>query len=263
MPEENEVKSESLTEDEMGETESYGLMSRIIGVFIEPSKAFKHIAEKPEIWGPMLFMFVILLVSSLLTMNKQVDLAVQTASEMMSEKGLPADTIDQATMVTIWTTRFQSLLQTIGVLLIWLVFSLIVFIVGLILGQEANYKSSLAVVGYSSLPGILIKSGFLSTILLMTRDWSSTAEFQEAVMRSSLGLYTFLGHMEINNNLKAVFATIDPFLIWGIILMAIGLKFANRTKMSNAWTTTIICNIVYIAAMIPLIAPVIKTLSGE
>ena len=250
-------------ESEISESEApYGLMSRIIGIFIEPGKAFSRIAEKPEIWGAVLFTFFILLVSSLLTMSKLVDLAVQTTTDMLADKGMPTEAMEKVITWTEWGTKFQSISSLITVVVIWLIFALFVYIVGLIMGQEANYKSSLAIVAYSSLPGVLIKQGILSTAMLISRDWSSASDFQLAVMRGSLSLYTLFGNTDMNAHLQAFLSMIDPFLIWSIILMVIGLKYANRTKMSGAWTTTIIAYILYLAALVPLTAMGISKLNA-
>jgi hypothetical protein len=191
-----------------------------------------------------------------------VDLNVQSASQMMSDQGLPSETIEKVTAFTAISSRFQSGISTITILIGWLLFALLVYIVGLIMGQESAYKTSWAVVAYSSLPGVLIKQGIIVTILLMSREWASLTDFQHATFRSTLSLYTLFGNQDLNPYLQGLLISIDPFLIWSMVLMAIGLKFANRTKMSHAWITTIICNIIFLAATVPMVGMGIAKMSA-
>jgi predicted membrane protein len=255
----DEVKNElpeepSEMESEEEQEESYGLLSRMIGVFIEPSKAFKNIAQKPEIWGALIFVFVILLASSLFTMNMMVPLSVKSAAETMSTQGLAEDAIDKASVFTEWATRLQAIFATISILVIWLVYAGVITLVGLIMGQEASFKPILAISAYSSLPGVLIKQGILTTYIAVSRSWTDISEFQKAAMGSSLSLYSIFGNSDMNTKLQALLLSIDPFLIWSIILLTIGLKFANRTSTSKSFAVALIANIILIAAMVPLTA---------
>lgn len=265
MPDNHEEKEKELLENEeetqweedetLSETEEnepYGIMSRIIGVFIEPNKAFKHIGTKPEIWGAILFCLIVFVVASLFTMNEMVDLTVNSTAELLAEQGMETSQIETAANISGIMVRFNSILQTLGILVFWLIYALVAYIVGLFMGQDSNYKSSLAVIGYSSLPAILIKQGIIGTLVFMTGSWATMAEYQQAMMKSSFSLYTLFGNPEMNLNVQALLLAIDPFMFWGLFLMAVGFKYANNVKAAQGWRTAIIVTVITIAAAVPL-----------
>ncbi|MCD6217464.1 YIP1 family protein [bacterium] len=265
MPDNHDEKEKELLENEeetqwedaempseTEEDEPYGIMSRIIGVFIEPNKAFKHIGTKPEIWGAILFCLVVLIVASLFTMNEMVELTVNGTAEMLAEQGMEPSQIETAANVSGIMIRFNSIFQTLGILILWLIYALVAYIVGLFMGQDSNYKSSLAVIGYSSLPSILIKQGIIGTVVFLTGSWATMAEYQHAMMTSSFSLYTLFGNPEMNFNIQALLLAIDPFMFWGLFLMAVGFKYANNVKAAQGWRTAIIVTVIIIAAAIPL-----------
>jgi hypothetical protein len=243
-------EDETLSETE--EDEPYGMMSRIIGVFIEPNKAFKHIGTKPEIWGAILFCLIVLLVGSLFTMNEMVDLTINFTAEMLAEQGMEPSQIETAANISGIVVRFNAIFATLQVVLMWLIYALVAYIVGLFMGQDSNYKSSLAVIGYSALPAILIKQGIIGTVVFMTGSWATIVEYQHAMMTSSLSLYTLFGNPEMNINIQALLLAIDPFMFWGLFLMAVGFKYANNVKAAQGWRTAIIMTVIIIAATVPL-----------
>lgn len=260
LEEGEDVESDEESEDE--KSEPYGMMSRIIGVFIEPDKAFKHIGEKPEIWGPVIFCFVVLLVASLFTMNEMADLTTNFYGELFAEQGMDASEIEVASHYAGVATRFISIMTTLQMVFIWLIFALIAYIVGLFLGQDSNFKSSLAVIGYSSLPAILIKQGIIATAMFMSGSWTSLAEYQQAVMmKGSFSLHTLFGNPDMNVYLQSLLLSIEPFLFWGLFLMAVGFKYANKVKSDQGWKIAIVLTILTVAAFIPLLAAGLKQLA--
>jgi hypothetical protein len=245
------------------EEESYGMLSKIIGVFIEPSKAFKYIAKKPEIWGPILTAFILMLIVSFFTMDKLIPMTIAQTAEKLASQGMSDEKIEQASNYIAIATRFNPLSQAISFAIVWLIFGGIAYFVGLFLGQDASYKSSLAVVAYASLPAIVIKQVVISTIVLLSGSFSMITEFQLAMMKASLSLYSLFGNTNMNLNLQSALVGIDIFTIWSLFLMAIGFKYANNVKMSHAWRTSIILTLVAFLAMIPLTSMGLKAMIGE
>ena len=247
-----EKESDNASETE--ENEPYGLMSRIIGVFIEPNKAFKHIGAKPEIWGAGLFCLVVLIVGSLFIMNDMVDLTINFTAEMLAEQDMEPSEIEAAANISGIVARFGALFATLQVIILWLIFALIAYIVGLFLGQDSSYKSSLAVIGYSALPAILFKQGIIATYVFLSGSWATLAEYQQAMITSSFSLYTLFGNPEMNVHIQALLLSIEPFMLWGLFLMAIGFRYANKVRPDQGWKTAIVVTVIMIAASIPLIA---------
>jgi hypothetical protein len=269
----DEIKEEKTTGDqpteweqtgpETEEEESYGMISKIIGVFIEPSKAFKYIAKRPEIWGPILASFVLMLIVSFFTMDKLTEMTLAQTAEQLQSQGMTDEQIEQATKVVAITMWFTPLTQTLAMAFIWLIIGGVAYFIGLFLGQDSSYKSSLAVVAYASIPAIVIKQVVISTIVLLSGSFATTSEFQMAMMKASLSLYSLFGNTNMNVNLQSALVGIDIFTIWSLFLMAIGFKYANKVKMSHAWRTSIILTVVVFLAMIPLTSLGLKAMIGE
>jgi hypothetical protein len=98
--------------------------------------------------------------------------------------------------------------------------------------------------------------------MAMGRQWTDIVEFQKAAMHGSMSLYSLFGNTEMNNTLQAVLLSIDPFLIWSLILLTIGLKFANKTSTTKAFTVALIANILVIVGTAPLTAMGIAKLNA-
>ena len=255
-------ETEDIEESEDGEElEPYGMMSRIIGVFIEPGKAFRHIGTKPEILGPVLFCVFIFLISSLFTMSGMTELTINSVSEQLAETGMTPEQLEMSLNVTAWMIRLSFITSTLSVILIWLIVGLVAYIVGLFMGQEASYKSSLAVVAYSMLPAVLIKQGIIATLVFMTGSWETLVAYQAAVMKSTLSLYALFGNSSLSNTVNALLISVDPFMVWGLILMAIGFRYANKVRADQGWKTAIAVQIILIIASIPLVSMSLSKMS--
>jgi len=255
-------ETEDIEESEDGEElEPYGMMSRIIGVFIEPGKAFRHIGTKPEILGPVLFCVFIFLISSLFTMSGMTELTINSVSEQLAETGMTPEQLEMSLNVTAWMIRLSFITSTLSVILIWLIVGLVAYIVGLFMGQEASYKSSLAVVAYSMLPAVLIKQGIIATLVFMTGSWETLVAYQAAVMKSTLSLYALFGNSSLSNTVNALLISVDPFMVWGLILMAIGFRYANKVRAGQGWKTAIAVQIILIIASIPLVSMSLSKMS--
>ncbi|MBU1023057.1 YIP1 family protein [bacterium] len=255
-------ETEDIEESEDGEElEPYGMMSRIIGVFIEPGKAFRHIGTKPEILGAVLFCVFTFLISSLFTMSGMTELTINSVSEQLAETGMTPEQLEMSLNVTAWMIRLSFITSTLSVILIWLIVGLVAYIVGLFMGQEASYKSSLAVVAYSMLPAVLIKQGIIATLVFMTGSWETLVAYQAAVMKSTLSLYALFGNSSLSNTVNALLISVDPFMVWGLILMAIGFRYANKVRADQGWKTAIAVQIILIIASIPLVSMSLSKMS--
>ena len=146
------------------------------------------------------------------------------------------------------------ILLVIGLVIFWLIYALIAYIVGLFLGQDSNFKSSLAVIGYTSLPAVLFKQGVIATYVFISGTWATYAEYQQAMITSSFSLHTLFGNPEMNTYVQAFLLAIDPFLFWGLFLMAIGFKYANKVNSAQGWKTAIVVTVITIIAAVPLTA---------
>lgn len=246
------------TEDE----ESYGMISKIIGVFIEPSKAFKHIAKKPEIWGPILTAFILMLIVSFFTFDKMLEITLAQSAEQTESMDLPDEQIELGEKIVVITTRLLPLLQVMQFAVIWLIIGGVAYFIGLFMGQDSSYKSSLAVVAYASLPAIVIKQVVISTIVLLVGNFSVGSEYAMAMAKSGLSLYSLFGNANMNEYLQSALMSFDVFIIWSLFLMAVGFKYANNVRMSYAWRTSIIVTLVVFVASIFLVASSLKTMAG-
>ncbi|MFH1513891.1 MAG: YIP1 family protein, partial [bacterium] len=200
-------------------------------------------------------------ISSLFTMSGMTELTINSVSEQLAETGMTPEQLEMSLNVTAWMIRLSFITSTLSVILIWLIVGLVAYIVGLFMGQEASYKSSLAVVAYSMLPAVLIKQGIIATLVFMTGSWETLVAYQAAVMKSTLSLYALFGNSSLSNTVNALLISVDPFMVWGLILIAIGFRYANKVRAGQGWKTAIAVQIILIIASIPLVSMSLSKMS--
>jgi hypothetical protein len=259
----NENPEEEITdqvipqEEDEEEVEGYGVISRIIGVFTEPSKAFKHIAEKPEIWGPIILSLLVLILFTFLTLNAMVPMSEKATAELLTKLNVPQDLIDQQVAKVESSSKYGFINPVILMLLFWVITAGIVQLVSLLLGHEGGYKSTIAVIAYSTLPAVLFKTGILATLITLMGDWGGLQDYMITIMKIP-SLYGLTGAPDLQVNLKVLLSQIDPFLIWGTFLMSIGFMHANKVSRANAWKLAVVASIIWVAVNNPLPAFYLK-----
>jgi hypothetical protein len=204
-------------------------IGRIVGVIFSPKATFESIVRRPTWILPILLLCIVAsgvvgvygqrvgwrsLIEKQLANNsqfQQLTLADQESRIQVALKYAPA-----VVYVEVIVGPFLLALILAGIF--WLIFNMMV-------GAKFGFRTSLAVVSYGLVPGIL---GSLVGILVLFLKDPSTVDLQHLVA-SNAG--AFLSN-DSSKWLVALLSSVDLFLFWEMILFAIGYSATAPKKIS-------------------------------
>jgi hypothetical protein len=202
-------------------------MSNLINVFWSPTRVFSSLQEKPKWTMPFIIMLIwIAFVAGstvLITRGNPETMAQQ--EELMRERGMNEEQIEQAMQVAKGPIPVVAggIMGAIVFAIRLLLFALILNLFIPLFGGTSGYKMVLTVVSFSALvtiPGSILKlilMGISGSPFVVT----SLAVLLPSAQRTSF-LYGFLNGF-------------DLFVIWEMILVAIGISCTNSIKKNNAY----------------------------
>ena len=207
-----------------------GEFSRIVGVFFEPTKTFRDIAERPTWIVPMIL--VILAVMGIITAESQHigwDRIFRHQMETNSRlQQMPADQREQTLAMQ---EKFASVggyvFALIGVPVSDLIIAAVLLgIAGGLMGGGMRFKQVFAVVSYSGLPGVL--TAILTVVVIFLKN-PDDFNMQNPL---AFNLGAFMDPNTSSKFLYSLAGSLDLFVLWMIVLMATGLKAAAGKKLT-------------------------------
>ena len=209
--------------------------ARLADIFIAPSKTFADLRRSATWWGPFVVMTVVSLlfvsmVDSKIGFRKvaenQIQLSPKNADRI--EKMPPADrdrALGQQTKVTQYISYGY-----FGIILIWnaLIAGILFATFKFGFSADSNFKRSFAIVMYASLP-LVIKT-LLAVIAVIAGVNTDSFTFQNPVATNP---GYFLNPLE-NRILYSVGTALDIFMIWTLVITAIGFATTDSIKRSTA-----------------------------
>lgn len=209
-------------------------MKNLLRVIVEPGKVFEE-DQKP--WAPLIATVLIAICYFVVI---QVVLKEEIFSMSLQYiEGLPEAQREAATAALQSRTRMVTALFTIILLipLKVLIQALIYNVSVPLLGGEITYFKSLTVLSFANFISILSDVAKLP-IAIFTRN---------PVPRTDLGI--LVGNSK--SYLATVLSQVDPFTIWSLFIIALGLEKYGKMKKSNAAILVAILWIVYIFGIFP------------
>lgn len=206
-------------------------MKHIIDIFVNPSEVFRSIKEKPVWSTPLIIVLVILSIISILTVFSTLDLITTKQIDAMKERGMTDEQIEQAMHFTsgpiiysfIALGTINGVGTIIGVSAILLLFALILNLFIPVVGGEGSYKLVFSVVSYCAL--IKIPAQLLKWILIMVKH----------SLQVSTSLALFVPNLPVKSFTYRLLSSFDFFIIWEMILVALGISITNNLKKENAY----------------------------
>jgi Yip1 domain len=210
--------------------------ARIIDTFIAPSKTFNDLRRNASWWAPWLLIAVVTLIF-VYVMGRQIGFeqitknSITQSSRAEQFEKLPAD--QQAKQIQLATTiaRYVSY----GVPIVQLIS--FVVIAGVLMaafnfgaGAGVPFKIAIAIVVYSSLPGII--GAALGMISMFAGVDPAGFNAQNPVATNPAHFMDPAG----NKFLYGMASAFDVFIIWTIVLIGIGFACNSKVKRSTAIT---------------------------
>jgi hypothetical protein len=210
-------------------------IERIIDIFIAPRKTFTDLLRSAAWWAPWLLIIVVS-VSFIYVGGEKVgfrkiaenNMRTQPKQQARLEQLPPADRekgIEQAATFTkvfsygFWIIQFVFLLIIAG-----LQFGTL----KLAAGANLTFKVSLAIVIYASLPGII--KALLAMVSLLAGASPDSFTFQNPLATNP----AYFMDPTSSPFLYSLGSSLDVFLIWTLILNAIGYTCVSKVKMGTA-----------------------------
>lgn len=210
--------------------------ARIIDTFIAPSKTFTDLRRSAAWWAPFLLM-VIVSTAFVYTAGAKIGFRKIMENQMQAQpkqqarlEQLPTDQRERQLEAGAKFTQVLSYCFPILTLLIWLIIATALFATfKFAAGADVSFKVSFAIVIYSALP-LMVKSllAMLSVVAGMSPDSFS---FQNPVATNP---GYFMNPSE-NVFLYSLATNLDVFMIWTLVLTAIGFTCVSKVKAGTSY----------------------------
>jgi hypothetical protein len=209
-----------------------GEFSRLIGVLFEPAKAFADIAQRPGWIVPMILVILSAIgVTAVLSQRIGWERIFRHQMETNSRlQQLPQEQKEQ-TLAT--QMKFAAVGgyagAVVGVPIIDVIIAAVLLgIAGGIMSGGMRFKQVFAVVCYSGLPGVI--SSILTVVVIFLKN-PDDFDLQNPL---AFNLGAFMDPNAGSKFLHSLATSMDLFVFWTILLIAIGLKAAAGKKLTFA-----------------------------
>ncbi len=205
-------------------------MKNLIDIFVNPSATFSNIKEKPEWLKPLIVVLIGLCIISVLNIATTRDLINAQQVDIMKERNMTDEQIEQAMKFTSGPFIYISAVigTIISVSVILAIFALLLNIFIPMAGGEGSYKLIFTVVSYAAL--VKIPAQLLRWILILTKN----------SLKVSTSLALFIPNLPVKSFAYKLLSSFDFFIIWEMILVALGISITNNLKKENAYMLVLI-----------------------
>ena len=210
--------------------------ARLIDTFIAPTKTFTDLRRSASWWAPFLISAIVsvifvTVVDQKIGFRKGWDNQLQTQPKQAERmESMPAAQRESVIQKQVSLTKIISY-SFPALTLIWYVIVAAVLLATLkfAAGAEVKFKTLLALVVYSSLPGIL--KALLGILSLLAGVSSDSFTFQNPVATNPGYFIDPVTHPALNRLLTSF----DIFTIWTLVLAAIGITCISKVKTGTAF----------------------------
>ena len=209
------------------------VVGRMLRVFYAPSQTFEAVAKQRSAadWlVPTVIVAMVIFVSTYLTSPIYVAEAMeqireQTPAEQRGEMEGTGDAIRISGLVAAPVMTFVMLF--IG--------AAIYLLVGKLLGGLLGYGQCLALVAYTSLIAIL--QHIVKTPLVLANE----------TMKVQIGLGMFISEEAQKSFGGALLSSIDPFVVWMVVIAGLGLSIIGQVERSRAYAGVAAVTLIFLA----------------
>jgi hypothetical protein len=213
-------------------------LSRLSGVFFEPTKAFEDIAARPNFWVPLILTILAGIVfCAAISSRIGWDRVVNQTNESRFAKMTPDQRAAAEPGTEIqkkFTPVAAYVFSVLGPPFGYLIGSLVLLgIVSGIMSAPVKYKQIFCIFCYSGMPGLIFV--VLAIVVMFLK-----ANPDDFNMRNPLAFNAgaFMDPQTSSKFLYALATSLDLFAIWKIWLIAVGLKAAGGKKLSFSGALT-------------------------
>jgi hypothetical protein len=235
---------------EASATRSRSLPARIAGVIFSPRATYAEIAARPRIFGALAFVLAVIVIATFAFLSTEVgqQASLDNQVRQMESFGRTVNDAQYAQMERMapYSRYFAAAVQLVVTPIMALIVAGLAFAVfNAALGGDATFKQVFAIVVHS---GALLMLQALFTLPLA---------YARESLSGATNLAVFFPFLEENSFAARMLGSIDLFLIWWMVSLAIGLGVLYRRRTRPIATTMLV---MYVT--IGLIIAGIKTASS-
>ena len=207
-------------------------MEPLVNIIVNPFKAFKQL--KTEEKFPVIAL-VILLTLALINLILMAPVTAKLSETVLSGMSLPDKQKDMAIEMT-HKLRYLSMIGGfIMSAVILFLQALILFVIALIFKAQLNYAKALRLIIYCFI--VLVIGDLVNTILIYFKG-IDTIENMYSVMLTGASLLTSVEKVGVA--LYTFLSYINPFQLWFVVLLTIGIKIFTDSGWSKSFAICII-----------------------
>ncbi len=200
-------------------------MGDLLNIFTEPAGVFEKLKAHPHWLTPFLVVLIIVALSSALTFKLGREKIMVRQEQLMRDRGMTDEEIEKTLEIS--RGPLPIIFSLIGgafyTAVIILLLSLVLHLFTPVFGGESNFRLTFSVVCYSSL--ILAVAAILKIVLV--------AVTHSPYISTSLTLFS--PRLSEKTFLYKLLAGFDFFVIWEMILVALGISITNKIRKDNAY----------------------------
>jgi len=236
---------------EASATRLRSLPARIAGVILSPRAAYAEVAARPRVFGALMFVLAVIVTATFAFLSTEVgqQASLDNQVRQMEAFGRTVNDAQYAQMERMapYSRYFAAAVQLIVMPIMALVVAGLAFAVfNAALGGDATFKQAYAIVVHSG------------AILALQALFTLPLAYARESLAGSTNLAIFAPFLDENSFPARLLGSLDLFLIWWMVSLAIGLGVLYRRR-----TRPIATSLLVIYATIGLIVAAIKTvLSG-
>lgn len=202
----------------------------LVRVLFSPGEVFGRVKEQPRILAPLLAVLAVQVGVSALTLP-YVRAAMRA---QMAAQPAGAQTPAAAETFAVFGTLIGA---PVSVALILLIAAFLLWVAVSVLGGDGQFRHLFAVTIYGFVPGLLLQLAGLAVLAM--RGGEGITSMQD--LQPSLGLDLFLAPiMELGPFVRAFLRSVNPFSIWGVVLVVIGIQKTHNVERGTAVTAAVI-----------------------
>ena len=210
--------------------------ARIVDTFIAPSRTFTDLRRSAAWWAPFILLSIFTIaffyvVGQKITFRRVAETQIQASPKASARiDNLPADQREQALERQAKGTQYFAYGYPAVLLLIDLIIAAVLFATfKFAAGANLKFKTTFAVVMYSGLPGIL--KLLLAIVSIMAGASAESFSLQNPVATNPAYFMT----QADSPFLYSLMSSLDIFLIWTLILSAIGFTCVSKVKRGTSF----------------------------
>jgi len=198
----------------------------ITDIYFAPSRVFNAIKEKPQWITPFIIVLIVVAATAVVTVSLTRETIVARQEEVFQERGLSEEQIEQAKQFTsgpaiVISSAVSALIFTSILLLI---FALVTNLFIPLFGGESGFKTVFSVICFSAL--VTVPAAILKIIMIaITKSPYVTTSL--ALLAPNLAKTSFVYQL---------LAGFDFFILWEMILVAMGISITSNLIKKNAYT---------------------------